>query len=153
MSRSVMVMQILTRCARCGALVEPRQMPTARRGETVWLWSAAATCTVDTSGTVAMNFVSTSVLCPDCMAQLKVWLDGGPTKDPSIAEGIIGDMYAALMAKSHRKQACEYLSERNPVMCARCMEDPKQCVGEMFKDIRRRCAEIGIDLAGDGDDE
>lgn len=153
MSRLAMTMQILTRCARCGALVEPRQMPTARRGETVWLWSAVATCSVGTSGAVAMDFVSTSVLCPDCMAQLKAWLDGGQTKDPSIAEGIIGDMYAALMARPHRKQACEYLSERNPFMCARCMEDPKQCVGEMFKDIRRRCAEIGIDLAGDGDDE
>lgn len=151
MTRSVMVMQILTRCARCGALVEPCQMPSRTRGATVWSWSAVATCNVAASGTVAMDFASTSVLCPDCIGQLKAWLAGGQTEDLSIAEDIIRDMYAALGAKPHRKQACVYLSERNPFMCARCMEDPKQCVDEMFKDIRWRCAEIGIDLKEEAD--
>ena len=92
-----------------------------------------------------------TVLCPDCMGQLNKWLVGGQTKDLSIAEDVIRDMYAALGAKPHRQQACEYLSGRDPGTCARCMEDPKQCVSEMFKDIRLRCAEIGIDLEGDED--
>lgn len=148
-----MVMQILTKCGRCGALVEPNQMPSVLRGTNALFWRAVTTCNVDASGSIAMDFADSTVLCPDCIEQLKAWLAGGQTKDLSIVEDIIRDMYAALGAKPHRQQACEYLSERNPVMCARCMEDPKQCVGEMFKDIRRRCAEIGIDLAGDGDDE
>lgn len=147
------MIDVFTKCARCGATVLPCDAKETAGGTRMWFWAAATTCTVDTDGGMALDLGGATVLCPGCMGQLNKWLDGGPTKDLSIVEDIIRDMYAALGAKPHRQQACEYLSERNPVMCARCMEDPKQCVGEMFKDIRRRCAEIGIDLAGDGDDE
>ena len=146
-------MEVFAKCASCGATVRPCDAKETAGGMHVRFWAAATTCTVDADGGMALDLGVAAVLCPDCMAQLNKWLAGGQTESPSIAGGIIRDMYAALGAKPHRKQACEYLSERNPVMCARCMEDPKQCVGEMFKDIRRRCAEIGIDLAGDGDDE
>ena len=146
-----MTMQILTRCARCGALVELCQTSSGTCAEAVQLWSAAATCNADTSVTVAVDFASMSVLCPDCIGQLKAWLALGQTEDLSIAENIIRDMYAALSVKPRRKQACKYLSGIDPVTCARCVEDPAQCVDEMFEDIRCRCSEIGIDLEGDED--
>ena len=143
-------MELMARCERCGALVETTDEILG--GMAVKCAPCAVTTKVGSNDVVVRDGCEATVLCPDCMEQLKAWLDGGQTKDPSIAEGIIRDMYAALMARPHRKQACEYLSKRNPFMCARCMEDPIQCVGEMFKNIRWRCAEIGIDLAGDGDE-
>lgn len=144
-------MELMARCGKCGALVEASSK---KRGDgTITYYTPCAVVTeVSSNDVLVRDGGEYTVLCPDCVGQLKAWLDGGQTKDPSIAEGIIRDMYAALMARPHRKQACEYLSKRNPFMCARCMEDPIQCVGEMFKEIRRRCAEIGIDLAGDGDE-
>lgn len=142
-------MQLMTRCGRCGALVETTS---ERLSSGVVHYAPCAVATkISSNNVVVRDGCEYTVLCPDCMEGLKQWLAGGQTEDPSIAEGIIRDMYAALGAKPHRKQACEYLSERNPFMCARCMEDPKQCVGEMFKEIRRRCAEIGIDLEEDED--
>ena len=144
-------MEVFAKCARCGATVGPCDARKTAGGTRVRFWVAATT--VDADGGMALDLGGATVLCPDCMGQLNKWLAGGQTKDLSIAGDIIMDMYAALMARPHRKQVCEYLSERSPFMCARCMEDPKQCVGEMFNDIRRRCAEIGIDLEGDADAE
>ena len=141
-------MEVFAKCARCGATVGPCDAKETAGGTRVRFWAAVTTCTVDADGGMALDLGGATVLCPDCMGQLNKWLAGGQTKDPSIAEDVIRDMYAALMARPHRKQACEYLSKRNPFMCAKCMEDPIQCVGEMFKDIRLRCAEIGIDLEG-----
>ena len=135
---------MFVKCDRCGALVETTDEMLG--GMTVKCAPCAVTTKVGSNDVVVMGGCEHTVLCPDCMEQLKAWLDGGQTKDPSIAEGIIRDMYAALMARPHRKQACEYLSKRKPFMCARCMEDPIQCVGEMFKNIRWRCEELGIDL-------
>lgn len=143
-------MEFMARCGKCGALVKAR----GRRlydGTVAYYTPCAVVTEVSSNDVLVRDGSEFTVLCPDCMGQLKEWLAGGQTKDPSIAEGIIRDMYAALMARPHRKQACEYLSKRNPFMCARCMEDPIQCVGEMFKNIRWRCAEIGIDLEEDSD--
>lgn len=144
-------MEVLTRCGRCGALVET----TSERfsNGTVYYAPCAATTVLSSNNVVSRDGCEVTVLCPDCMGRLKAWLAGGQTKDPSIAEGIIRDMYAALGAKPRRQQACEYLSGRDPVTCARCAEDPAQCVGEMFKDIRLRCTEIGIDLEEDANAE
>ena len=127
------------------------QTPNGSLDPAMQLWSAAATCSADTSGTGAVDFADKVALCPDCMGQLKAWLAGGQTEDLSIAEDIIRDMYAALGVKPRRQQACEYLSRRYPATCARCVEDPAQCVDEMFDDIRYCCSEIGIDLEGDED--
>ena len=151
MSRSVMVMQILTKCGRCGALVEPNQMPSVLRGTNALFWRAVTTCNVDASGSIAMDFADSTVLCPDCVAQLNKWLAGGQTKDLSIAGDIIMDMYAALGAQPQREQACEYTTARRYEKCSECSFDPRQCVDDMFGDIRSRCAEIGIDLEEDED--
>ena len=145
-------MEVFAKCARCGATVGPCDTKETPGGTRMRFWVAATTCTVDTDGGMALDLGGATVLCPDCMGQLNKWLAGGQTKDLSIAGDVIMDMYAALGAKPRRQQACEYLTGRDPVTCARCVEDPKQCVDEMFKDIRDRCAEIGIDLAGDGNE-
>ena len=144
-------MEVFAKCARCGAPVVPCDAKETAGGTRVRLWAAVTTCTVETDGGMALDLGGATVLCPDCMGQLNKWLAGGQTNDLSIAEDIIRDMYAALGAKPHRQQACEYLSGRDPVTCARCAEDPAQCVDEMFKDIRWRCAEIGIDLKEEAD--
>lgn len=144
-------MDVFAKCARCGAMVEPCDARETAGGTRMRFWMAATTCTVDTDGGMVLDFGGATVLCPDCMGQLNKWLARGQTKDLSIAEDIIRDMYAALGAKPHRQQACEYLSGRDPGTCARCAEDPAQCVDEMFKDIRWRCAEIGIDLKEEAD--
>ncbi len=145
-----MAMQILTKCGRCGAQIEFKNAKNSFGGS-VRQAPCALVSNVSVDAKVATSGAVLTVLCPDCIGQLNKWLTGEHTKDLPIAEGIIRDMYAALGAKPRRQQACEYLSGRDPVMCARCAEDPKQCVGEMFRDIRYRCAEIGIDLEEDED--
>lgn len=141
----------MARCGRCGALVKTRRRQFAD-GTIAYYTPCAAVTEASSNDMVTRDSCEFTVLCPDCMGQLNKWLAGGQTKDLSIAGDVIMDMYAALGAKPHRQQACEYLTGRDPVTCARCVEDPKQCVDEMFKDIRDRCAEIGIDLAGDGNE-
>ena len=141
----------MARCGRCGALVKTRRRQFAD-GTIAYYTPCAAVTEASSNDMVTRDSCEFTVLCPDCVGQLNKWLAGGQTKDLSIAGDVIMDMYAALGAKPHRQQACEYLTGRDPVTCARCVEDPKQCVGEMFRDIRYRCAEIGIDLAGDGNE-
>lgn len=141
----------MARCGRCGALVKTRRRQFAD-GTIAYYTPCAAVTEASSNDMVTRDSCEFTVLCPDCVGQLNKWLAGGQTKDLSIAGDVIMDMYAALGAKPHRQQACEYLTGRDPVTCARCVEDPKQCVDEMFKDIRDRCAEIGIDLAGDGNE-
>ena len=144
-------MEFMARCGRCGALVKTRRRQFAD-GTIAYYTPCAAVTEASSNDMVTRDSCEFTVLCPDCVGQLNKWLAGGQTKDLSIAGDVIMDMYAALGAKPHRQQACEYLTGRDPVTCARCVEDPKQCVDEMFKDIRDRCAEIGIDLAGDGNE-
>lgn len=142
-------MEVFAKCARCGATVGPCDAKETAGGTRVRFWAAATTCTVDADGGMALDLGGATVLCPDCMAQLNKWLAGGQTKDLSIAEDIIMDMYAALGAEPQQVQACEYTTARRHEKCSECAFDPTQCVGEMFKDIRWRCTEIGIDLEED----
>ena len=155
-----MTMQILTKCGRCGALVEPRQMPTARRGETVWLWSAAAICTVDTSGTVAMDFADTTVLCPDCLARFKAWLAGEseepqePQTSTDSAGKLVRDMARVFCCMHAGTQpfACWYFDH------VKCDECPAYgcdhgCDQEMYNDIGRRASVFGINLVEGTEDE
>ena len=145
-------MEMFTKCGRCGALVETRKTRFPD-GTFIYYTPCAAVTEVSSNDMVVRDGCETTVLCPDCMGQLNKWLAGGQTKDLSIAEDIIMDMYAALGAEPQQVQACEYTTARRHEKCSECAFDPTQCVGEMFKNIRWRCAEIGIDLAGDGDDE
>lgn len=144
-------MEVFAKCARCGAMVGPCDTKETAGGTRMRFWAAATTCTVDTDRGMALDLGGATVLCPDCMGQLNKWLAGGQTKDLSIAEDIIMDMYAALGAEPQQVQACEYTTARRHEKCSECAFDPTQCVGEMFKSIRWRCAEIGIDLEGDED--
>ena len=168
-----MTMQILTKCARCGALVEPNQMPSVLRGTNALFWRAATTCNVDASGTIAMDFVSTSVLCPDCMAQLKAWLDGeseepqGQEEAGQSADGDSVERLAASMARAFActpedccgiRIACEYFGHGYNTTGCRDRESSRygdecpasgymsDCWETMCADIRRRCAALGIDL-------
>ena len=154
-----MTMQVLTRCTRCGALVEPCQKPCPTSGATVWLWSAAATCTVDTSGTLAMDFTSTSVLCPDCIGQLKEWLAGesdamqNPQASTDSVAALVRDMAVALdFSRDSAWSSCRYFYHSED--CEGCPADSSglPCHRVLFDDIRRRCEALGIDLEGDGDE-
>ena len=157
MTRLAMTMQILTKCARCGALVEPCQMPTTSHAETVRLWSTVATCTVDTSGTVAMDFTSTFVLCHDCIGQLTDWLTGesdalqNPQASTDGVAALVRDMAVALdFSRDSAWCSCRYFYHSED--CNGCPADGsgQPCHRVLFDDIRRRCETLGIDLkAGD----
>lgn len=170
MSRSVMVMQILTKCGRCGALVEPNQMPSVLRGTNALFWRAATTCNVDASGTIAMDFADTIVLCPDCMKALRGWLDGngapGPTDDPAK----LGDILAAeererglaallrdvegCCTDSWVDRCCMYFMHGtgSGKRCSDCPAyDFDDCCQAFFDDFARRLRALGVESGKAGE--
>ena len=79
-------MEFLARCSRCGALVDASSN---EFGEWKIVYYTPCAAVVSGNDTPVRNVSDYTALCPDCMGQLKAWLDGGQAKDPSIAEGII----------------------------------------------------------------
>lgn len=151
-----MVMQILTKCGRCGALVEPNQMPSVLRGTNALFWRAATTCNVGTSGTIAMDFADTTVLCPDCIGQLKGWLAGEP-EEPQKPQAST-DSAGKLVRDMARVFSCMHAGTQ-PFACwyfghaAGCDGCPAHgcdhgCDQEMYDDIGRRASALGINLVG-----
>lgn len=153
-----MVMQILTKCGRCGALVEPNQMPSVLRGTNALFWRAATTCNVDASGTIAMDFADTTALCPDCIGQLKGWLAGEPEepqKPQASADSVaalVRDMAAALdFSRDSAWPSCRYFY--HSADCNGCPADSSDqpCFHVLFDDIHRRCKALEIDLEEEAD--
>lgn len=150
-------MEMFVRCGRCGALTETS-------GETVGGSSAqCATCVVMTrmsSGDVAVSDGSEyTVLCPDCIGQLKAWLAGEseeqrkPQASTDSAGKLVRDMARVFCCMHEGTQpfACWYFDH---VKCDGCPAygHDHGCDQEMYNDIGRRAFALGIHLVGGTED-
>lgn len=168
MSRSVMVMQILTRRARCGALVETRNTKFAD-GTTAYYAPCAAWEAISSNNTLVRDSCETTVLCPDCIEQLKEWLAEAPKDkkgqvDESAGEDSL-ERLAADIVKAvtngmrhgvcQQAIACEYFGHGNNISCqsgsvCRGYGDGTggsvSCCNAMLDDVLSRCKALGIDL-------
>ena len=172
-------MEMLVKCDRCGALVGPCDAKETPGGTRLRFWAAVTTCTVETDGGMALDLGGATVLCPDCMGQLKEWLDGGPeepqvreeagqSSDGDSAERLAFDMARALACTPEDccgiRIACEYFGHGYNTGC-RDRESSRygeectasgylsDCWETMCASIRRRCEALGIDLGGEADAE
>ena len=148
-------MEVLPRCGRCGALVET----TSERfsNGTVYYAPCAATTVLSSNNVVSRDGCEVTVLCPDCMEQLKAWLAGEP-QDPQgqekaetdTAESLACDMARALDFFSNSGySACRYFGSKpkcHGCPAASTDEVSRGCSRFMCADIRRRCKALGIDF-------
>lgn len=154
-------MELMTRCGRCGALVETTS---ERLSSGVVHYAPCAVATkISSNNVVVRDGCEYTVLCPDCMEQLKEWLAGEsqePQEAADSAERLAADMarVVAAMADDGDSMACHYFG-RNVVPCTEfggttCPAygcTGKTCAEFALEDFRRRCRALGIDLEEDED--
>lgn len=159
-----MTMQILTKCARCGALVETTSVSGIVDNKRVYYAPCAVVTKVSSNNTVVRDGCEYTVLCPDCMEQLKAWLSGEsqePQEAADSVERLAFDMARALACTPEDccgiRIACEYFGHGGLADC-RDRESSRygdecpasgymsDCWETMRANIRRRCAALGIDL-------
>lgn len=156
-------MEFMARCDRCGALVEASSR---KRGDgMITYYTPCAVVTEVSSNDVPVrDGCEYTVLCPDCVGQLKEWLAEAPKDkkgqvDESAGEDsverLIDDMarVAAAMADEGDSVACSYFG-RNVMPCtefdgtacpAYCLIG-KTCAEFALEDFRRRCKALGIGM-------
>ena len=167
-------MDLMTRCERCGKLVETE-------GFSMGVWAdfravpAVAIGTLDLEDCFHETQTAAMALCPDCAEKLKAWLAGKPEapEEPQAAadsvERLVVDMARAFTCPAedccNAKIACEYFGHGNLIgcrdrelsrhgnECPAAVSLSNGCWETMRADIRRRCAELGIDLEEDEDDK
>lgn len=135
-------MEVLTRCGRCGALVET----TSERfsNGTVYYAPCAATTVISSNNVVSMDGCGVTVLCPDCMEGLKAWLDGepqGPQGQGRAQKGAGGDSWERLRADVAKPGCCEYFQGRSDAeACDGCpaLEAMVDCGQARATDVVRR---------------
>ena len=160
MTRLAMTMQILTRCARCGALTEADWVDGGSRGGNHYVPCAATTKTCVNGTIYTGTGCEVTVLCPDCMGQLKKWLAGGP-EDPQKPQAstdsvgkLVRDMARVFCCMHAGTQpfACWYFDH---VKCDGCPAygHDHGCDQEMYNDIGRRASAFGINLMEGTEDE
>ena len=131
-------MEFLTRCGRCGALVET----TSERfsNGTVYYAPCAATTVLSSNDVVSMDGCQVTVLCPDCMEGLKQWLAGEPQESQEPQEAA-GDSWERLRADVAKPGCCEYFQGRGDVeSCDGCpaLEAKVDCGQARAADVVRR---------------
>lgn len=164
-------MEFMARCGRCGALVEASSK---KRGDgTITYYTPCAVVTEVSSNDVLVRDGSEyTVLCPDCVEQLKEWLTEAPKdKKGQVDESADGDSVERLAADVASASidglrygicqtiACKYFGHggTNPCLSGGVCHaygdgtgGSESCCMAMLDDVRRRCEELGIDLkAGD----
>ena len=131
----------------------------------------AATTKVGSNDVVVRDGCETTVLCPDCMEQLKEWLASEPEEPQEAgdsAERLAFDMARALACAPEDccgiRIACEYFGHSGLADC-RNRESSRygdecpasgymsDCWDTMCASIRRRCKALGVDLGDEADDE
>lgn len=160
-------MEVLTRCGRCGALVET----TSERfsNGTVYYAPCAATTVLSSNNVVSRDGCEVTVLCPDCMGRLKAWLAGEsqePQEAADSAERLAADLARAVknvteFGLCRQQLACGYFGHVGDIACldreASAHRDecpaygfgdggPGLCRAAMLDDIARRTDELGIEL-------
>lgn len=167
-------MELMARCGRCGALVEASSK---KRGDgTITYYTPCAVVTEVSSNDVLVRDGSEyTVLCPDCVGQLKAWLAGEPeepqgqeeagqSSDGGSAERLAADLARAsidgLRYGICQIIACKYFGHggMNPCLSGGVCHaygdgtgGSESCCRAMLDDVRRRCKELGIDLKEDED--
>lgn len=170
-------MEVLTKCGRCGALVET----TSERlsSGVVHFAPCAVTTKISSNDVVVRDGCEYTVLCPDCMDQLKAWLAGESQEQQEAADSAGSDDVNALVRDLARavknvtslglcrqQLACGYFGHVGDVACLDreasvhrdecpaygCREGgAKLCMVAMLDDVARRTDELGIDLKEDAD--
>lgn len=163
-------MEVLTRCGRCGALVETRCVDSgfARK---VYLAPYVMTGEVSSDGVAPVGDGDAVILCPDCMQQYEDWLveapgeRHGPGKSPDgdsvdrLAEDLARAVKSVTTLRSQQQLACGYFDHACGIPCLDRGRDvcpaygdghggDSSCSKALFDDVRRRCEALGIDLAG-----
>lgn len=168
-------MEVLTRCGRCGALVETRCVDGgfARK---VYLAPYVMTGEVSSDGVAPVGDGDAVILCPDCMQQYEDWLVEAPGERQEAGQSPNGDSVERLSADLARafactpedccgiKIACEYFGHGGSIGCRDRQssryndECPASCFlsdgcwETMRANIRRRCKALGIYLEGEDDE-
>jgi hypothetical protein len=160
-------MEMFVKCDRCGALVETTDEILG--GMSVKCAPCAATTKVGSNDVVARDGCETTVLCQNCIKQLKKWLAGEPEKPQEAedsAERLAADMARALACTPEDccgiRVACEYFGHGGNTDCRdresslygdKCPASGflLDCCETMCTSIRRRCTALGIDLWGEAD--
>lgn len=165
-------MEVLTKCGRCGALVET----TSERlsSGVVHYAPCAVTTKISSNDVVVRDGCEYMVLCHDCMEQLKEWLEGEsqePQEAADSAERLAADLARAVknvtaFGLCKQQLACGYFGHVGDVACldrlASVHRDecpaygcgdggPESCRVAMLDDVARRTDELGIDLKEDED--
>ena len=169
-------MEMFTKCGRCGALVETTDEILG--GMAVKCAPCAVTTKVSSNDVVVRDGCETTVLCHDCMEQLKAWLacepekpqgqeEAGQSSDGDSAERLAADLARAAKNVTafgfcRQQLACGYFGHSGDVTChvwrapsyhGECPAygSDSPCSERMFDDVARRCKELGIDLGRDPD--
>lgn len=169
-------MEMFVKCDRCGALVETTDEILG--GMSVKCAPCAVTTKVGSNDVVVVrDGCEHTVLCPDCMGQLKEWLAGKPEEpqvreepgqsaDGDSAERLAEDMTKTVVRIMADKSdgvdsaACHYFGhsgvpcvDDSGVPCRAYNIIGKTCARFALDDIHRRCEALGIDLGGEADAE
>lgn len=170
-------MEVLTKCGRCGALLETTSGIVDNRR--VYYAPCVAVTEVSSNNTVVRDGCKVTVLCPDCMDQLNAWLDGESQEPQEAADSAGSDDVNALVRDLARavknvtalglcrqQLACGYFGHVGDIYCLDreasvhrdecpaygCREGgTKLCMAAMLDDVARRTDELGIDLKEDAD--
>ena len=135
-------MELMTRCGRCGALVETASERFS--SGVVHYAPCAAVTKVSSNNDIVRDGCRYTVLCPDCMGRLKGWLDGGPQEQQGqekAEDGVGGDSWERLRADVAKPGCCEYFQGRSDVeTCDGCpvLEANVDCGQARATDVVRR---------------
>lgn len=161
-------MEFMARCERCGALVEASSNKWGD-GTITYYTPCAVVTQVSSNDVPVRDGCEYTVLCPDCVGQLKEWLAEAPEdKKGQVDESADGDSVERLAADivkaidsgmrcgvCQQAIACEYFGHGNYKPClsgsvCRGYGDgtggSESCCRAMLEDVLRRCEALGIDL-------
>ena len=163
-------MDLMTRCERCGKLVETEFF--SKSWGSYHASPAVVIGKLDIEGNIHTAQAVKAALCPDCAEKLKAWLAVKPEEPQAAADSVerlVVDMARAFTCPAedccNAKIACEYFGHGNLIGCRdrELSRHGNECPAAVFlsngcwetmrADIRRRCAELGIDLEEDEDDK
>lgn len=166
----------MTRCGRCGALVETTSEELS--SGVVHFAPCAVTTKISSNDVVYRDGCETTVLCPDCLEQIKAWLAGEPEEPQGqegsgqSADGDSAERLATDLARAAKnvaatglctqQLACGYFGHSGDTTChdwrapshhGECpaYDSDSPCSEIMFGDVHRRCKALGIDIEEDED--
>lgn len=150
-------MDLMTRCERCGKLVETDKLCMGVWGDSPAV-PAVTIGTLDIEGVFRKMKDASAPLCPDCLGEFRAWLADDEAALPSVvsssAKRLIGDMCNMIFTGGNYASVCEYFGHRTG-SCEGCdmqgVGDRTTCLREVRADIKRRCEGLGIDLEEDDD--